>query len=346
MANPEHVALLKQGVEVWNAFRLENPAFRPDLKQVSGAGWSLIGVDFRDADLIGADLTKADLYLADLHGARLFGAQMSGANLYAVNLTQADLGNANLRGADISEAVLYGTALNGADLHEANCGETLFALIDFSKTLGLAFTTHEAPSSLGLDTIYASSGQIPHVFLRNVGVPESFIEYMASLTGKALEFYSCFISYSTADHSFAERLHADLQAKGVRCWFAPKDLKIGDHFPNRIDEAIRIFDKLLIVLSEHSIASQWVEEEVSAAFEKERKRKKTDVLFPIRLDDSVMDCDAQWAASLRRKRHIGDLRNWKDHDAYKLAFDRLLRDLQSKAGPSADASSAASAPTP
>lgn len=39
--------------------------------------------------------------------------------------------------------------------------------------------------------------------------------------------YSCFISYSTKDHQFAERLYADLQAKGVRCWFAPHQVSGG-----------------------------------------------------------------------------------------------------------------------
>ena len=97
--------------------------------------------------------------------------------------------------------------------------------------------------------------------------------------GRAIEFYSCFISYSSKDQEFAERLHADLQAKGVRCWFAPHDLKIGDRFRQRIDEAIRVHDKLLLILSEHSIESDWVATEVEAAFEKERQRAP-DRAFP------------------------------------------------------------------
>jgi hypothetical protein len=53
------------------------------------------------------------------------------------------------------------------------------------------------------------------------------------------------------------------------------------------------------------------------------------VLFPIRLDDAVLDVDQAWAASIRRQRHIGDFRAWKDRDAYKDVFERLLRDLSS-----------------
>jgi len=60
---------------------------------------------------------------------------------------------------------------------------------------------------------------------------------------------------------------------------------------------------------------------------KEHKQNKL-VLFPIRLDDAVMETDRAWAASLRRTRHIGDFRAWKDHDPYQKSFDRLLRDLK------------------
>ncbi len=116
----------------------------------------------------------------------------------------------------------------------------------------------------------------------------------------------------------------------LRCWFAPEDLKIGEKFRTRIDESIRVYDKLMVILTEHSLASPWVEEEVEAALEKERKQRGRLVLFPIRLDDAVMETDQAWAASLRRTRHIGDFRHWKDHDAFQQAFERLLRDLKGK----------------
>jgi len=53
--------------------------------------------------------------------------------------------------------------------------------------------------------------------------------------------------------------------------------------------------------------------EVEAAFEKERKQKRM-VLFPIRLDDAVMETDEAWAAEIRRTRQIGDFQKWKEHD--------------------------------
>jgi DNA-binding response OmpR family regulator len=148
-------------------------------------------------------------------------------------------------------------------------------------------------------------------------------------TPATIEFYSCFISYSSKDHEIAEQLYLDLLNKGIKCWFAPEDLKIGDRLRLALDQAIRIHDKLMVLLSESSVGSQWVEKEVETAFERERLENRV-VLFPIRLDDTVMNTDQPWAADIRRTRHIGDFRDWQNHDSYKKAFQRLLRDLKAQ----------------
>jgi hypothetical protein len=80
-----------------------------------------------------------------------------------------------------------------------------------------------------------------------------------------------------------------------------------------------------LILSEHSIQSGWVKDEVRIGFEEERNREQ-DVLFPVRLDDAVMTANEAWAAKLRQ-RNIGDFRRWKNHDAHKESFDRVVRDL-------------------
>ena len=354
MDKREHLKILKLGVHAWNKWRVENPGIDPNLEGADLRTANLTGANFlgaslsrailvraglRGAHLMGADLTEADLGAATLRlakflGARLYRTDLRGADLHMARLngavlTWATLGGANLSLSDLTDATLRAAILDNSDFTDAWVGGTAFGDIDLSTVKGLATVQHEGPSTIGIDTIYKSKGNIPEVFLRGAGVPEDFITYMKSLVGKAIDFYSCFISYSSKDDDFAQRLHADLQQKGVRCWFAPKDLKIGDKFRMRIDESIRIYDKLMVILSENSIRSSWVEEEVEAALEKERKQKKL-VLFPIRLDDAVMETDQAWAASLRRARHIGDFRAWKDHDQYQKSFERLLRDLKAE----------------
>ena len=100
-------------------------------------------------------------------------------------------------------------------------------------------------------------------------------------------------------------------------------------FRDRIEGSIHYHDKLLLVLSEHSIRSPWLEREVQAALEREQRSNKL-VLFPIRLDEAVMETPRAWAADIRRTRHIGEFNRWRDHDSYKRALERLLRDLKAE----------------
>ncbi len=374
MANTEHLAILKQGAEVWNQWRKEHPNIRPDL---TGADLREVHIVERDSDgryLYGADLSQADLrgvnfwrsdiswatlYAADLSEANFFQAKMekvdlrgsnlkgamlyhahlisadlrqadlTKANLGRTNLTAAHLARTNLSGADLGGAELNRTELSDANFIRARVGWTVFIDVDLSLIKGLDTVEHYGPSTLGIDTIYRSGGNIPEVFLRNAGVPDTFITFMRSLVGQPIHYYSCFISYSSKDQVFAERLHADLQSKGVRCWFAPEDMKIGDRIRNRLDESIKRHDKLLLVLSKCSIASQYVEQEVETALAREREEGRI-VLFPIRLDNAIMEIESGWPALIRNTRHIGDFRHWKDGEAYQKAFDRLLRDLKAK----------------
>jgi uncharacterized protein YjbI with pentapeptide repeats len=225
MANMEQLDILKQGSKVWNQWRKKHPDLRPDLD--------------------GADLRCAKLSNADLRVANLNKANLSEANLYSVNFSEANLMLADLSRAD----------LGGPDFSNALVGWTIFGNIDLSAVKNLETVEHRGPSTIGIDTIYRSGGNIPEAFLRRAGVPDSFIDYMHSLVGKPIDYYSCFISYSSKDDAFARRLYADLQSNHVRCWFAPEDLKIGDKIRTGIDEAIRLHDKLLLILSKSSVAS-------------------------------------------------------------------------------------------
>jgi hypothetical protein len=342
MTNKEHVKILEQGVEAWNEWREEYPDIRPNLFEADLAHHQLAKANFADADLGSANLSGTDLSAANLIYARLVLANLENANLNSANLGGADLlmtnlSNASLNGANLLLAKFRTTNLAGARLTDTRVHRTTFADMDLSNVQGLETVRHDGPSMIGIETFYKSKGNIPEVFLRGCGVPEDFITYAHFLVINPIEYYSCFISHSSKDKKFVDRLHADLQAKNIRCWYAPEDLKIGDKFRIRIEESIRIYDKVMIVLSENSIRSAWVEEEVEAALERERQHPGSTVLFPIRLDGTVMTTNQPWAASLRRIRHIGDFSRWKNHDSYQKAFDRLLRDLksESKAAPSA-----------
>jgi hypothetical protein len=333
MANEEHQAILMQGVEAWNKWREDYPNVRPDLSRADVSVASLIRANFSRADLYRADLIRANFIEANFIEADLSGANLSGAHLRGADLRKADLRGAKLNWAHLSQA-----QLSGADLSGASAYSTIFADLDLSEVKGLDKIGHFGPSTVGTDTIYKSRGQIPEVFLRGCGVPDEMITFMRSLVAaNAIQFYSCFISYSTKDEDFAERLHADLQARNVRCWFAPEDMQGGKKLHEQIDEAIRYHDKLLLILSENSMGSEWVKTEIRRARIQEVKagRRK---LFPISL--APFDAIRAWEAFDAdigkdmavevREYFVPDFSCWKDHDAYKRAFDRLLRDLKAE----------------
>jgi TIR domain/Pentapeptide repeats (8 copies) len=298
MANPEHLAILKQGVEQWNKWRDEHPDVVPSLSK---------------ADLSGADLRKANLGLADLGGANLLNADLRGAEFLVANLHVA-----NLTGADFGEAWAWGTQFDDVDLSVAKSLETV---------------KHFGPSSIGIDTIYKSHGKIPEAFLRGCGVPDDVIAYIGSMIGRPIEYHSCFISHLSEDQEFAERLHADLQGKGVRCWFAPQDMHGGRTINEQIDEAIRKYDRLLLILSEESMKSDWVRTEIAKARRREKEDKR--VLFPVRLVSyetmqswEYIDSSGKDLAEEIRQYFIPDFSKWKEHDSYQAALGRLVGDLK------------------
>jgi hypothetical protein len=86
-----------------------------------------------------------------------------------------------------------------------------------------------------------------------------------------------------------------------------------------IDESIHLYDELLLLLSEHSVQSMWVQDEVEAALGREQREKRL-VLFPIRIDDEVEQTTQAWATAIHRKRHIGD---FSDNGSCQLATKRM-----------------------
>lgn len=314
MSKLKHTEILKHGVKYWNEWRTQNPGIWPDLVRANLAGLDLSGVNFFTTDLREADLSNCNLRNANL----------SGSILIWTNLLNADLRHANLYIANLN-----GAKLTGARLDSAMMGVTILVNNDLRGVRGLEKVKHFDRSHIGIDTIYRSEGRIPKKFLNEVGVPDNFIEILTSLASNAKEYFSCFISYSSKDDIFVQRLYSDLQNNSVRCWFAPEDMKTGAKLRITLDEAIYLHDKLLLVLSAASVASQWVEQEVEKALEKEQRENRL-VLFPVRIDNSVFDISTGWASYLKNSRHIGDFTKWKDTEAYSKSLKRLLRDLKSQ----------------
>ena len=352
MANEEQLAILKQGVDVWNKWREDNPNVVIDFRKAN-----LYKADLTGATLNRANLREAQLIQADLSRAWLDEANLREANLYEAKLNRADLRGAylreaNLRGADLSQAKLNGADFIGADLLgsiflKARVGKTIFGDLDLRQSTGLEDVVHNSPSTIGADTISLSKGKIPEAFLKGCGLSDWEIEtaklYDPDLSNEeinniqyrmydlratqALQISPLFISYDHDDSIFVDRLEHDLNKKGVRFWRDVHDMKSG-RMEKQIDRAIRHNPTVLLILSENSIKSDWVEHEVRTARELE-KELGHDTLCPVALDESWKD--SPWPKRVMEQvmeYNILDFSEWEDDVKFEGMFRRLIDGLE------------------
>ena len=355
MANPEHVAKLQEGVDVWNAWRGQDWTIQPDFCEAN-----LSGADLGRADLRGANLIEVNLLGADLHEANLNGAYLREACLAEANLAGADLGGAKLSGAhllaadlggaDLGRAVLDGANLSGADLRGVNFASvflygTIFVNVDLTNAKGLESCCHNGPSTIDHRTL-KQSGKLPLAFLQGCGLNDWEIEsaklYQPGLTHQRItdivyridairaesliQIHNLFISYSHVDSSFIEHLEDHFKKRRIRFWRDMHDAPAGP-LEKIVVRAMRHNPTVLLILSAHSVKSDWVEFEAEQARKLEKKLDRH-VLCPVALDDSWKTC--KWSGVLRNqieKYHILDFSRWQDTSNFESTFERLLLGL-------------------
>lgn len=319
----------------------------------------------RNAELRRADLSYADLSDATLCGADLFDTLMKGvrlnradlrevnlnsANLQGAALSDANLENANLKGTNLQGALLIRTNLRDARLASASMGLTTLSALDLSVARSLEQVIHHGPSTVGRDTLGESKGRIPDKFLLGCGLapwqilesqmndpaltPHEISELQVQIFDKrtlgALSIAGVFVSYSHKNANFVDKLYESLTKIGSPVWLDRHDLLAGD-LQKQVARAIRLQDVVILVLSEESIQSDWVENELDMARCKEKEQDR-DVLCPVALDDS-------WKSKLKHK--SSDRALWRtlthkavlDFSAWKTAafdgqFNKLVRGLK------------------
>ena len=313
--------------------------YRADLREAQFIGSLLNGANLRGADCRTADFSNADMDRVILSDANLSGANLRGANLSRANLDRADLTGADLTGAtlngtaltrtnltnaifgetDFYEAVFNSTLMSGADFTGSIMGYTVFQNCDLSGALGLDTVRHDAPSTLGVDSLFRSGGSIPAAFLTGVGSPEYLAAFQQSITDAQPLSADYFIACAGADVPFATRLQDDLRANGARCWIFPENAR-GSALVDRrstseeeeIERWIRHYDKLIVVSSAAGLGSETIRNDIIAAQERQSSRDEW-VLFLVTGDGYMNSPRDRYARGLGTEHKVFDLPGQADN---------------------------------
>jgi hypothetical protein len=211
-------------------------------------------------------------------------------------------------------------------------------VVGAAARLGLQRTMLVAPS--GITRAAADAAIATGVFVADLKVVRDWLLGYEAIAGDALhrsgrQFRSCFVSYSDRDRVFAARLVRRLRSNGVRVWFAPEDLQPGQKINEEVGKAIETFDRVILVLSEASMKSRWVQSEVRRAIQRESEEGAR-VLFPLsivpfgavrewELFDSDLGSDL---AATVREYFIPDFSTWEDEDRFDEQVLTLLEGLR------------------
>ncbi|MEI9948663.1 MAG: toll/interleukin-1 receptor domain-containing protein [Pseudomonadota bacterium] len=309
-----------------------------DLSGAAFSGADLRRVNLRRATLIGTDFTGANLADADLRATALQDSYAWGANLIHANLSSADLRNTDLRNADLSYANLSNADLAGAKLDGAKLGMTVLTNMDLRPLCRAANLEHGCESTTDYLSVVRSIAE-PNLkpFLRRIGMPDVFIEYMVDCA-RTLDpqqifsmFQSTFISYGGPDEAFARKLNDALERRGVTTFFFKEDAPAGEKLHRVMRKGVNEHDRVILVCSESSLQRRGLLNELEETLARESRDGGRAYLLPIRLDDYVINgwkpADPDVAQAVR-DRVIADFREHGNPGQFEAEVSKLIAVLK------------------
>jgi hypothetical protein len=333
------------------------------LKGVTFSRTNFAGSRFVGAELTGATFDRCTLIGCDFFRALCAKTKFFGGTLEDSCLVQTDFTEAIFGGTSFENALIGWTKFNGSrlgmirdlqkvqyaklsadtppEVREALPTGDITSFIDMAtieNTAEVYRLVYTRPDPEAPPAEVLTPPDVFTAFLSRNGVGAHFVEAFARMISeRQTKFESVFISYSTRDQEFADFLYGQLQSAGVKAWYAPRDIEGGKTILEQVKSAIHTHDRLILILSNNSLRSGWVSNELRIAFNREREGRRR-VLFPIRIVsfDELQRWelhDADTGIDLAhhvRSYFVPDFSDWKGGKAIGQEIQRLVKALQKK----------------
>ena len=315
-----------------------------DLRAANLSGINLDRGTLSEANLSGANLTNANLDRANLDRTNLSGADLSGASFNGANLSRTNLSGATLSGADFYEAILNDAATDDADFNECIIGYTVFQNCALGAAVGLDSIRHDAPSTIGLDTLLRSGGHLPESFFLGSGLPLFAAGFQGTVADATVSTVEVHISCANGDVEFARQLERNLRAQGIRSWVFAEGFR-GNPLVDRratsgeeeIERWVRHYDRLIVVCTAAGLDSETVRNDITAAQESGKTADRWR-MFLVDADGIMAGGRNRIARLLSEEHRVFDLTGQADDSAdYRSALATLVENLREEQANSAGA---------
>ena len=306
-----------------------------DLRNANLAGINLDGATLSEANLSGADLTNANLDRTNLDRANFTGADLTGASFNGANLSRTNLSEATLNEADFYEAVLNDVITGDANFHNCIIGYTVFQNCAMDAALGLDSIRHDAPSTIGLDTLLRSRGALPESFILGSGIPVAVVGIQDSVSDAPVTTLEVHISCANGDIEFARQLEDNLRDQGVRTWVFAEGFR-GNPLVDRrassgeeeIERWVRHYDRLIVVCTAAGLDSETVRNDITAAQESENTNDRW-TMFLVDADGTMASGRSRAARLLKEDHRVFDLAGQSaGSEEYQTALAELIENLR------------------
>ncbi|MBN1996241.1 pentapeptide repeat-containing protein [candidate division KSB1 bacterium] len=301
-----------------------------DFRESRGSTPKFTSCDISQASFVASRLPEANFEKTKLNKAAFDGAQLLKANFEGCEARQTIFRQCNLEEANLSRSNFENAVFKDSNLAGANTCDTILKQADLSNADMTGCKMNEG-TTLEYSDLRGSNLKKVDLYLAKLEETKAYYEDIdkANLLTNQLkgnhflmerkEKTKIFISYSHADAVFAHKLENALLDNSIDVWIDRKEILVGDSLIDKIREGIDSSQYVCAILSNTSVESRWVQNELDLAMNDQIENQKVKVL-PL-----VINKDVELPGFLKGKLYI----DFSNEEHFAICVSQILRRVNS-----------------